>query len=335
MKFNSKRKWIVGALITASAASLAGTGVAAESAQPYWLKGNLKKPLSEVRIGITVLNPSSNSYQAQYASTATEYAKELGIQASIVDPQGDPSKQFAQIQNFVAQKMDAIVVWPTSAVAVVPAIRQAYNAKIPVVISNSQIEEGARKYTVAWTGPDDCEQAKKAANLLSDAMGGKGNIVMVLGTPGYATAMLRETCFLDVMKAHPGIKLLDKQPANWSREKAQSVTENFLTKYGHTINGIYAEDDGMGLGALNAIKAAGFKKGEIKLRTANMFGEGYDEIKEGWHTGSVSQSPIEDAKLAIQSAVEIAEGQSVPAIQRIPTPPVSAQNVNTFTRPTW
>jgi ribose transport system substrate-binding protein len=335
MTMHSKTKAIATVLVMVTALAGAGAGMAATPGQPDWLKGDLKKPLSEVRIGITVLNPSSNSYQAQYASTATEYAKELGIQASIVDPQGDPSKQFSQIQNFVAQKMDAIVVWPTSAVAEVPAIRQAYIAKIPVIVSNSQIEEDARKYTVAWTGPDDCAQAKKAAKLLSGSMGGKGNIVMILGTPGYATAMLRETCFLDEMKSSPGIKVLDKQPANWSREKAQSVMENFLTKYGHSINGVYAQDDGMGLGALNAIRAAGYKKGDIKLTTANMFGEGYDAIKDGWHTGSVNQSPVEDAKLAIQTAVKVAEGQSVPPVQRIPTPTVDAQNVTTFTRPTW
>lgn len=305
------------------------------ASQPDWLPANPPRPLSEVRIGITVLHPSSNSYQAQYADAARRYAEELGIQATIVDPQGDPSKQFAQIQNLVAQRMDAIVVWPTSAVAVVPAIRQAYAAKIPVVISNAQIDESARQYTAAWTGPDDCGQAQKAAQLLGDALGGKGNIVMIAGTPGYATAMTREKCFIEAMKAYPELKLIDKQPANWSREKAQSVMENFLTKYGKTINGVYAHDDGMGLGALNAIRSAGYQPGDIKLTTANLFGEGYDAIQAGWHSGSVYQSPIEDAQLAIKTAVLIAEGQKQPKEQTIPTPKVSAQTLTEFPRPGW
>ena len=303
--------------------------------QPSWLPATLPKPLKDVRIGITVLHPSSNSYQAQYAESARQFAQELGIQATIVDPQGDPSKQFAQIQNLVAQRMDAIVVWPTSAVAVVPAIRQAYAAKIPVVISNAQIDESARQFITAWTGPDDCGQAQKAAQLLGDSLGGKGRIVMIMGTPGYATAMTREKCFVDAMKAYPDIQLVDKQPANWSREKAQSVMENFLTKYGKTINGVYAHDDGMGLGALNAIRSAGYQPGDIKLTTANLFGEGYDAIKAGWHSGSVYQSPIEDAQLAIKAAVLIAEGITPPKEQTIPTPKVSPQNYTEFPRPTW
>lgn len=315
---------------------MAGAVAGASAAdKPEWIEGELQKPLEEVRIGITVLHPSSNSYQAQYADTAVEYAKEIGIQATVSDPQGDPSKQFAQIQNFISQRMDAIVVWPTSAKAVVPAIRQAEKAGIPVIISNSKIEEGAEKYTVGWTGPDDCGQARKAAEQLVNALDEQGQIVMVLGTPGYATAMIRERCFVEVVDQYPGIEILEGQPANWNREKAQSVMENFLTKYGKEIDGVYAQDDGMGLGVLNAIRAAGYDKGDIKMTTANMFGAGYDAIKAGWHTGSVSQSPIEDAKLAIQTAVRVVQGEDVPDVQYIPTPKVNASNIDEFERPTW
>jgi len=330
MLFNKFSPW---RLVCASLCALAVNTVGAQ--QPDWLQAPLSKPLSEVRIGITVLHPSSNAYQAQYAATAEEYAKELGIQATIVDPQGDPSRQFSQIQNLVAQRMDALIVWPTSAVAVIPAIRQAWMAKIPVVISNSQIEEDARRFTVAWTGPDDCGQAQKAAELLGEALGGKGNIVMIMGTPGYSVAMTRDACFMETIKAWPDIVLLEKQPANWNRERAQAVMENFLTKYGKTIHGVYAHDDGMGLGALNAIRAAGYQAGDIKMTTANLFGEGYDAIQAGWHSGSVYQSPIEDARLAIQTAVQIALGQTPPREQYIPTPKISPQNLSAFPKPTW
>lgn len=322
--------------IACSAVLLAGAVLTtASAAKPEWIKGELRKSLGEVRIGITVLHPSSNSYQAQYAETAVAYSKEIGIDATVSDPQGDPSKQFAQIQNFISQRMDAIVVWPTNAKAVVPAIRKAESAGIPVIISNSRIEKDARQYTVAWTGPDDCGQARKAGEQLVKALDGEGRIVMVLGTPGYATAMIRERCFVEVIEEHPGIEVLAKQPANWNREKAQSVMENFLTKFGDSIDGVYAQDDGMGLGVLNAIRAAGYEKGDIKMTTANMFGEGYDAIKAGWHTGSVSQSPIEDAKLAIETAVRVVQGEEVPRVQYIPTPKVNASNLDEFDRPTW
>ncbi|MDA3919909.1 MAG: sugar ABC transporter substrate-binding protein [Salinisphaera sp.] len=316
--------------------ALAGFALSAAAAdQPDWLKGPLKKPLDQIRLGITVLYPESNSYQARYADTAAEYTKQLGVKATIMDPQGDPSKQFSQIQNLIAEHVDAMVVWPTSAVAVTPAIRRAHAAGIPVIISNSHIEKSARKYTVAFTGPDDCGQARKAAEMLVKALNDKGQIVLVLGTPGYATAMIRESCFLDVIKKHPEIKVLDKQPADWNRGKAQSVMEAYLTKYGKKIDGVYAEDDGMGLGVLNAIQGAGIKKGRIKLVTANMFRQGYTAIKNGWETGSVWQSPSDDAKLAIQTAIRVAEGKPVPKVQHIPTPKVDAETIKNFSQPTW
>lgn len=303
--------------------------------QPDWLEGPLNKPLNEIRLGITVLYPASNAYQARYAETAVSYSQELGVEATVMDPQGDPSKQFSQIQDLVSQQVDAIVVWPTSEVAVVPAIRQAYNAGIPVIISNSHIAESARQFTAGFTGPDDCGQARKAGEQMVEALDGAGDIVMVLGTPGYATAIIRERCFMEVIEQHPEIKVLEKQPANWNREKAQSVMEAFLTKYGEQIDGVYAQDDGMGLGVLNAIRAEGYEKGAIKLVTANMFREGYTAIQEGWEYGSVSQSPIEDAKLAIQTAIRVVEGEEVPRIQFIPTPKVNASNIDEFEQPTW
>ena len=316
--------------------ALAGMALNAAAAdKPDWLKGPLTKPLDQVRLGITVLYPESNSYQARYAETVRTYTKKLGVQATIMDPQGDPSKQFSQIQNLIAEHVDAMVVWPTSAVAVNPAIRRAHAAGIPVIISNSHIDKSARQYTVGFTGPDDCGQARKAGEMMVHALDGKGQIALVLGTPGYATAMIRESCFMDVIKKHPDIKVLDKQPANWNRGKAQSVMEAYLTKYGQKIDGVYAEDDGMGLGVLNAIKGAGIKKGRIKLVTANMFSQGYTAIKQGWETGSVWQSPSDDAKLAIQTAIRVAEGESVPKVQHIPTPKVNAETIKNFSQPTW
>ena len=304
---------------------------------PDWLEGvTLKKPLEETRIGITVLYPGSNSYQAKYAETAIEYSKQLGIQATVLDPQGDPPTQFNQIQDFIAQKMDVIVVWPTSQNALIPAIRQAARAGIPVITSNSPIATAGQRYIEAHTGPDDCRQAQFAAQQLGDAMGGKGNVVVIEGTPRYTVAIIRKNCFLDTMEdKYPDIKILDSQPANWNREKAQSIMEGYLTKYKGQIDGIYAFDDGMGLGAISALKAAGYKPGDIKLTTCNLFREGYEMIKEGWETGSNQQSPIDDAMLAIQTAIKVANGVEVPDQLTIPTPKINKGNIDQFEQPTW
>ena len=323
-------KFAVGALT----ALLALPAIADEA--PDWLGGELKKPLSETRIGITVLYPGSNAYQAKYADTAEAYSKELGLDAVVMDPQGDPATQFNQIQDMVSQKMDAVVVWPTSQNALIPAIRQAARSGIPVVTSNSPIGEAGRRYIVGHTGPDDCARAEQSAEMLADSLDGKGNIVAVEGTPGYTVSILRKNCFLDkIADDYPDINILASQTAEWNREKAQTVMETFLTQFGDKIDGVYAFDDGMGLGVISALQGAGKAPGEVKVVTCNQFGEGWDAMKSGWHSGSNKQSPIDDAILAIQTAVKVANGIDVPKLQGIETPKVLPENVDQFERPTW
>lgn len=312
------------------------TGAAMADGAPDWLGGELKKPLSETRIGITVLYPGSNAYQAKYAETAETYSKELGIQATVMDPQGDPAVQFDQIQDMASQHPDALIVWPTSQNALIPAIRNAARAGIPVITSNSPIGESGRRYIEGHTGPDDCAQAEQSAEMLGDALNGKGNIVVVEGTPGYSVSILRKNCFLDKMAdAYPDVKILASQTAEWNREKAQTVMETYLTQFGDKIDGVYAFDDGMGLGVISALQGAGKKPGEVKVVTCNQFGEGWDAMKAGWHSGSNKQSPVDDAILAIQTAVKVANGIDVPALQGIETPKVLPSNVDQFERPSW
>lgn len=323
------------ALALATAVACAA-GVATAQDAPDWLGGELNKPLSETRIGITVLYPGSNAYQAKYAETAESYSRELGIQATVMDPQGDPATQFDQIQDMASQNMDALVVWPTSQNALIPAIRNASRAGIPVITSNSPIGEAGRRYIVGHTGPDDCAQAEQAAEMLADSLGGEGDIVVVEGTPGYSVSILRKNCFLDKMADdYPGINILASQTAEWNREKAQSVMETFLTQYGDEIDGVYAFDDGMGLGVISALQGAGKEPGEVKVVTCNQFGEGWDAMKAGWHSGSNKQSPVDDAILAIQTAIKVANGIDVPDQQGIETPKVLPENVDDFERPTW
>lgn len=324
-------------LTVASVVLMAGaTGLAMAQDAPDWLGGELKKPLAETRIGITVLYPGSNAYQAKYAETAESYTKELGIQAIVLDPQGDPATQFDQIQDMSSQPIDALVVWPTSQNALIPAIRQASRNGIPVITSNSPIGEAGRRYIAGHTGPDDCAQAEQSAEMLAESLGGKGDIVVVEGTPGYTVSILRKNCFLDKMAdSYPDINILASQTAEWNREKAQTVMETFLTQFGDEIDGVYAFDDGMGLGVISALQGAGKAPGEVKVVTCNQFGEGWDAMKEGWHSGSNKQSPVDDAILAIQTAIKIANGIEVPPLQGIETPKVTPENVDEFERPSW
>ena len=151
-----------------------------------------------------------------------------------------------------------------------------------------------------------------------EALGGKGKVVELSGLAGYDTAIQRTAGFTDAIKGTE-IEIIASEPADWSTEKAQTIMETFITKYGKEIKGVYCADDGISAGVLNALDAAGMNDGSIAITSPTLFASGYDAIAEGKQYASVLQSPIEDAKLALQLAVKVAKGESIEFDNRIPT----------------
>ena len=323
-------------------ATLALAVVAFGSAQstPSFLNTPLKTPINKITIGITQNNVGVDSYQTTYEKAFKEYAKKLGVQTIVLDAGGDPAQQINQIQNLITQRVDVLIVWPTNAKAVCPAVKKAHDAGIPVVITNSKIDSSCTQYTVSFSGPDTLKEGEVAGQLMLKALNDKGNVVIIDGKPGYTTAIRRHDGFMQAIKGHSGINVLDSQPADWNRAKAQSVMENFITKYGNKIDGVYAADDNMGVGALNAILAA--KKAgrldankNIKIVGATNFADGYDAMAKGEYYGSVVQSPVEDAQNAIKTALMVAEGQKVPQNNYMATPPITQATMSQFSKPVF
>ena len=212
---------------------------------------------STYRIGITQNNVGVDSYQTTYESAFEKAAAEMdNVEVVVLDAGGDVARQIGQVRNLIQQQMDAIIIWPTNGQAVIPAIRQAYGADIPVIVTNSKIAEAGLEFISAFSGPDNVEQGILSAEMMCDALEGEGQIVQISGQPGYTTAMERASGFEErLAEVCPDVELMETQPGNWNRERAQRVMEDFLTKYDR-IDGVYAGDDNMGVGALNAAKGA-------------------------------------------------------------------------------
>ncbi|MGI3899296.1 MAG: sugar ABC transporter substrate-binding protein [Janthinobacterium lividum] len=293
--------------------------------------------MNSLTIGFANQGPSLNAYAAEYLEVFNAYAKELGVRTIVTDAQLDPARQATQIRDIVTQHPDVLIVWPANGKAVVPSLRQVHQASIPVVVSNATIDETGVKYQTAYTGPHDYEEAKSAGKMMVDALGGKGSIVMLNGMPGYNVSADRYNGFMDYIKNFPSIKVLDSQPANFSQEKGQALMENMITRFGRQIDGVYSVDSAVAIGALSAIKAAAadgkVDAAKIKMTDCTMFGQIWDAIKSGEYTGSVSQPPAEDAKLALRTAILIAEGQTVPVTIYMDTPAITKANVETVARP--
>ncbi|SFH29377.1 sugar ABC transporter substrate-binding protein [Modicisalibacter xianhensis] len=287
------------------------------------------------RIGITQNNVGVDSYQTTYESAFEQAAAKHGnVDVIVLDAGGDVARQIGQMRNLIQQRVDAIIIWPTNGQAVIPAIRQAHNAGIPVVVTNSKIAEAGLDYIAAFSGPDNVQQGASSAEMMCEALNGEGQIVQIAGQPGYTTAMERSQGFEEKLaEACPGVKLLETQPADWNREKAQRVMENFLTKY-DDIDGVYAGDDNMGVGALNAAKSAG-RADEIVFIGATNFAVGYEAIERGEYYGSIYQSPVDDAEAALQTALDVLAGEEVPKMNFFETPKITANNLTEFDKPVF
>ena len=316
---------------------LAGAGTASLAGSPdAFLKHPLKRPLATLTVGLSF--DQVNPYLAVYDRAFRAFTAELGVRAVILDSQGEVARQPANIRDLVAQQVDVIIVMANNPKTAVPALKEAHDAGIPVVLSNSQIDASADAYVSAWTGPDHYRIGLQAGESLAKALGGKGNVAIIVGNPGGWASVERERGTRDALARYPAMKVVDSQPSDWKREKAQSVTEAFISRYGRQLDGIVAADDGIALGALNAVDAAvaagNIGKDQVKITSGNAFSAGYDAIAAGGsYYGSAIQAPEEDARAALEAALKVVEGESVPPKTFFDTQPFTKDTVKGFKRP--
>lgn len=294
---------------------------------------------AEMRIGITQNNVGVDSYQTTYESAFIAAAEANDdVEAVVLDAGGDVARQIAQVDTLIQQGVDAIIIWPTNGEAVIPAVRRAHNAGIPVIVTNSNIAEQGFDFIRSFSGPDNVTQGSRSAEIMCDKFKDMGieneaQVVQISGQPGYTTAIERAAGFEDRLpEVCPNVELVETQPGDWNRERSQQVMEAFLTKYDN-IDGVYSGDDNMGVGALNAARAAG-RDGIIFVGATN-FSVGYDAMAEGDYWGSIYQSPVDDAEAALRTAIDILEGEDVPFLNYFDTPKITQDNMDEFTRPVF
>lgn len=290
-------------------------------------------------IGITQNNVGVDSYQTTYEQAFIAAAEaNPEVEVVVLDAGGDVARQIAQMEDLIQQDVDAIIIWPTNGEAVIPAVRKAHSAGIPVVVTNSNIAEQGFDFVASFSGPDNVTQGARAAEIMCDKFKDMGieaeaRVVQISGQPGYTTAIERQKGFDDRLpEVCPDVTLVETQPGDWNREKSQQVMEAFLVKY-DDIDGVYAGDDNMGVGALNAAKAAG-REGIIFVGATN-FAVGYDAMAAGEYWGSIYQSPVDDAQAALKTAIDILNGEELPFLNYFDTPKITQDNMDEFDKPVF
>lgn len=290
-------------------------------------------------IGITQNNVGVDSYQTTYEKAFIAAAEDNSdVEAVVYDAGGDVARQIAQMEDLIQREVDAIIIWPTNGEAVIPAVRKAHNAGIPVIVTNSNIAEQGFDFVASFSGPDNVTQGSRSAEIMCDKFKDMGieteaRVVQISGQPGYTTAIERQQGFDERLpEVCPDVTLVETQPGDWNREKSQRVMEAFLVKY-DDIDGVYAGDDNMGVGALNAAKAAG--REDIVFVGATNFAVGYEAMAEGDYWGSIYQSPVDDAEAALKTAIDILNGEDLPFLNYFDTPKITQDNMDEFSKPVF
>ncbi len=280
-----------------------------------------------VTIGLLMISTAA-PYLAGYRKAFDVEAKRLNLNVIALDANNDPARQAAQAEDLIGKGVAVLCFWPVDAKAIVPSVRKAYEAGIPLVCTNTWTEPSALNYFKGFVGASMIEEGIIAAQLMSEALTGKGKVAIIEGNPGQDATYWRSTAFIDELKRiAPGIQVLDRQTARWDRARATAVAENFLTTYAD-LNAIMAQDDNMAMGALQAIKAAG-KSAVVRLISINASKEGLEAIRDGEIYGSCTQSPTFEGIYTARVIRDVANGwPPVPRWIRNPVLRVDRRNAH-------
>jgi ABC-type sugar transport system substrate-binding protein len=282
----------------------------------------------EITIGLAMAGMSS-AYLIPVAEYAKQEAEKNGVKLILMDAQWDAQKQADQIANLMAQKIDALILNPVDAKSSLPSLKKLQEAKIPVVNLNMKVDDLSIDYVATYVGASMQAEAEMAADMMAEALGNKGNIVIIEGAPGSDAQIYRTKSFQDQLAAkYPDIKVLGIANGGWDRAKAMAAAEDLLTKYPN-IDGIYTHDDNMTIGAVEAAKAA---KRADKIKFIGIGGSkaGIEAIKAGDMYGSVTQPPDWEGATSVQAAIDLVNGKDVKSWLRDPVEMIKKENVDNF-----
>lgn len=279
----------------------------------------------ELVIGASMLS-MQNEFVVNVADEMEAKAKELGAKLIVVDAERSALKQVEQVESFIAQGVDAIVLNPCEVEASSPAVKLALEAKIPIINVNSETSAAP----TAFVGSDDAESARIAMEYIAKRLGGKGNVLMMHGYMGQAAQIKRDQGAKEVLKATPGLKLLAEQTGEWDRAKAMSLTENWIQSYGDKINAIFAQNDEMGMGAVKALEAAGLKN-KVIVVSVDAISDALQAVKKGSLDATVFQDAKQQGAQAIEIAIKAAKKEKLDKTQiLIPFKLVTKENIGEF-----
>ncbi|MFE3829627.1 ABC transporter substrate-binding protein [Streptomyces sp. NPDC059092] len=272
--------------------------------------GGKRLDLAGATVGFSQSEKEANPFRIAETASIKAEAADRGIELLTANAQSQFAKQISDVQDLITKGADLLVIAPLNSDGWGPVLRSAAAKKIPIITVDRKINATACKDYVSFIGSDFVEQGKRAADRMIEATGGKGKVAILLGSAGNNVTTERTKGFKDQLKAAaPGLQVVFEQTGEFAREKGQQVTEQ-LIQSNPDISGIYAENDEMGLGAVNALKSAGKKPGDVKIVTVDGTRNAVQSIVDGWISGVIESNP-RFGPLAFQTLDTFTRGEKV------------------------
>lgn len=273
---------------------------------------------NKIKIGVS-LSTLNNPFFISLKKGITQEAKSNGSKVQLFDAQNDSSKQNNDIEDLIQKKVNVIIINPVDSDAIVPAIKDANAAGIPVIACDRGSNGGKLLTTVA---SNNVKAGKMAADFMKQKLNSGAKIAELEGTPGADAAIQRGNGFNKNIKGH--LKLVTKQSADFDRAKGMSTMENILQAHPN-INGVFSQNDEMALGAIKSIN-------NPNLIVVSIDGEpqGLKAVKQGTITGIIAQEPKVEGQLAVKAAYNYYSGKHIQKIIHSPIHLVTKNNVDKY-----
>lgn len=272
-------------------------------------------------LAVSTLN---NPFFIQLRDGAQDAATKAGVQLNVVDAQNDAATQQNQLANAATQGVAAVIINPVDSEAAAAAVDPVERANIPIVAVDRAVEG---KEVTSMVASDNVAGGKQAAQAMADAVGKKGQLVVLQGVPGTSASRDRGAGFDQGLTAFPDVTVVARQPANFDRTQGLNVATN-LMESNPGVTGIFAENDEMALGAVQALGNRAGK--EVFVVGFDGTDDALKAVQNGTMYATIAQQPAELGRAGVEEALAAVNGKNVDKVRAIEVKTVTKDNVGDF-----
>jgi simple sugar transport system substrate-binding protein len=290
--------------------AVAGCNAREANVDPLATPGQGKKSYKDLVVGFAQIGAESEWRTANTVSIK-ETAEELGVELKFSDAQQKPENQILALKKFIVEKVDVIGISPVVEDGYEEVFQEAKDAGIPIILVDRRANVPENLY-VSYLGSNFLEEGRKAGHIMADLTGGQASIVELVGTIGSAPANDRYRGFREVIRDYPGLKIIDSLSGDFTRARGKEVMKLFLRKHGKSITAVYAHNDDMALGAIQAIEEYGLRPGvDIKIVSVDAARGAFEAMIAGTLNATVECNPLLGPQF-FELALKVVNGESVP-----------------------